>query len=209
MRHLRNNFSAYENFVESTSGYDSYDLLNLDAESTQPGADLLITLPHFMGARTPEFNRDARGVVFGWSMNHRKGHLIRSMMEGVAMSSYRQYQSMLTEGTVTKGPIVMNEGGAKSRLWRQIFTNVFNRPTVLLKNRTGAPYGNAILAGVSTGYLPGFEVVKEWVEYVDYMEPDKKLNELYMDIYDVYNSVFNNLHEDYKKLAALQKKYRG
>lgn len=208
MRHLRNNFSAYEQFVEKTSSYDSYDLLNLDAESTKPGADLLITLPHFMGARTPEFNKDARGVVFGWSMNHRKGHLIRSMMEGVAYSVYLQYSAMLAQGIPTKGPLVMNEGGAKSRLWRRIFTDVFNRPTVLLKNRTGAPYGNAILAGVATGWLPGYEVAKEWADYVDYLEPDPKNSDMYMKIFEIYQSIYRHLQEDYAVLSKLSRKYQ-
>lgn len=206
MRNLRDNFSAYEQFVEANSGYDAYDLLNLDAGKTRPGADLLITLPHFMGARTPDFNCDARGVVFGWEMNHKKGHLIRSMMEGVAMSAYCQYRAMQEHGIEMKGPIVMNEGGAKSRLWRQIFTDVFNRPTVMLENRAGAPYGDAILAGVSTGCLSDFGVAKQWANYVDYMEPDPKNHELYMEIFDIYQSVYEHLQEDYGKLAKLSRK---
>lgn len=206
MRNLRDHFSAYEKFVEANSEYDAYDLLNLDAGKTKPGADLLITLPHFMGARTPEFNRDARGVVFGWNMNHKKGHLIRSMMEGVAMSAYCQYQTMQDHGIMMKGPIVMNEGGAKSRLWRQIFTDVFDRPTVLLKNRTGAPYGDAILAGVSSGWLPDYGAAKEWAEYVDEIEPNAKTHKLYMEIYEIYQSVYGHLQEDYERLAELRMK---
>lgn len=206
MRNLRDNFSTYERFVEASSGYDAYDLLNLDAGKVKAGSDLLITLPHFMGARTPEFNRDARGVVFGWGMNHKKGHLIRSMMEGVAMSSYCQYKAMQTNGIEMKGPIVMNEGGAKSRLWRQIFTNVFDRPTVMLENRTGAPYGDAILAGVSTGWIENFDVAKRWANYVDYMEPDPNTHALYMEIYEIYQSVYAHLQEDYRRLAALRDK---
>lgn len=66
MRYLRNNFSTFETFIENSSPYDSYDLLNLRAEKVNPGSEFLITLPHLMGSRTPEFNRQARGVVFGW-----------------------------------------------------------------------------------------------------------------------------------------------
>lgn len=209
MRHLRNNFSRYERFVESSGGYDAYDLINLDAESVPPGADLLISLPLFMGARVPAFNADARGVVFGWTMNHRKGHLVRSLMEGVAFSAYAQYRAMLENGVVTRGPIVMNEGGAKSRLWRRIFTDVFNRPTVLLKNRAGAPYGDAILAGIATGHLPGYRVAREWAEYVERAEPDPRTHALYTDIFAVYMSVYDHLREDYAALAGLCRKHGG
>ncbi|MHC1771794.1 MAG: FGGY-family carbohydrate kinase [Flexilinea sp.] len=206
LRYLRDNFSTYELFVEQNSGYDAYDLLNLDAAKISPGSDGLISLPHFAGARTPEYNREARGVVFGWGMNHTKGHLIRSMMEGVAFSSFKLYSVMRENGIITKGPIVMNEGGAKSRLWRSIYTDVFGHPTVMLKNRTGAPFGNAILVGVSTGYLANFSIAKEWAEYIDFMEPDEKRHEIYMSIYDVYNSIYEHVQEDFSALANLRNK---
>ncbi len=207
MRHLRNNFSRYEQSVESVGGYDAYDLLNLDAQRIRPGSEGLITLPYFMGARIPEFNMNACGSVFGWNMNTTKAHLVRSMMEGVAMSAYRQYSAIMQQGIETKGPIVMNEGGAKSALWRRIFTDVFGHPTVMLKNRTGAPYGNAILAGVSTGYLPDYSVSGQWAEYVDYMEPDQKNHEMYMDYYTLFCSIYGHLQEDYDLHASLRKKY--
>jgi sugar (pentulose or hexulose) kinase len=46
------------------------------------------------------------------------------------------------------GGVVVHEGGAASALWRQIITDVFNVPIALVKRRTGAPFGDAILAGV-------------------------------------------------------------
>lgn len=208
MRYLRNNFSKYEMFVEKTSGYDAYDLMNLDAERIKPGCGGLITLPDFVGARTPEYNRDARGVVFGWRTNHTKGHLIRSMMEGVAFSTYRQLRTLEDKDIQINGPIIMNEGGGlKSRLWRRIYTDILGQPTAMLKNRTGAPYGNAILAGVSTGYLPDFSIAKQWAEYVNYMEPDEKVQHIYLDIYNLYNSIYEHLKEDYKQHAQLHNKY--
>lgn len=207
MRHMRNNFSRYEQLVERTSGYDAYDLLNLEAQKIRPGAEGLITLPYFMGARTPEFAINACGSVFGWNMNTTKAHLVRSMMEGVAMAAYRQYRAILAQGIQPKGPIVMNEGGAKSTLWRRIFTDVFGHPTVMLKNRTGAPYGNAILAGVSTGYLQDYSVAASWAEYVDAMEPDPRTHAMYQDYFALFCSVYEHLKEDYDMHAALLNKY--
>ena len=55
----------------------------------------------------------------------------------------------------------MNEGGAKSKLWRRIITDVLNVPTVFVKNRVGAPYGDALLAAVATGYFKDFSIAKE------------------------------------------------
>ena len=106
----------------------------------------------------------ARGVVFGLSLNHNKGHLVRAMMEAVAYALYDSYQLIITSGLEINYPIVLNEGGAVSKLWRQIITDVFNVPTVLVARRTGAPFGDASLAGVATGIFPDFSVAKQWAQ---------------------------------------------
>jgi xylulokinase len=100
----------------------------------------------------------------------------------------------------------LNEGGAKSVLWRRIITDVFNVPTVLVKRRTGAPYGDAILAGVATGIFSDFSVAKQWTEYVDLMEPDAETHQLYMQYFDLYKSVYNHLKDDFKKLTEIRNK---
>ena len=113
-----------------------------------------------MGERTPIWDVYARGVVFGLSLNHTKGHLVRAMMEAVAYALYDSYQLIIQSGLKINYPLVLNEGGAVSKLWRQIITDVFNVPTVLVKRRTGAPFGDAILAGVATGVFKDFGVAK-------------------------------------------------
>jgi hypothetical protein len=42
---------------------------------------------------------------------------------------------------------------------------VFGIPTALLKGRTGAPLGDAILAGVGVDVFDDFSVAKDWAEY--------------------------------------------
>ena len=133
IRYLRDNFSQLEVETERALGVSSYDLLNMQAEKAPPGSDGLVILPYLMGERTPIWDTYARGVVFGLSLNHTKGHLVRAMMEAVAYALYDSYQLIITSGLDINYPIVLNEGGAVSKLWRQIITDVFNVPTVLVK----------------------------------------------------------------------------
>jgi xylulokinase len=72
------------------------------------------------------------------------------MMEAVAYALYDSYQLIKKSGIKINYPLVLNEGGTVSKLWRQIISDVFNSPLVLVKRRTGAPFGDAILAGVAT-----------------------------------------------------------
>jgi xylulokinase len=207
IRYMRDEFFKAEIEKTKASGgdaYDVYDLINQEAAVTPSGAEGLVVLPYLMGERTPIWDVNARGTVFGLSLNHTRGHLIRAMMESVAYALYDSFQLIAATGQKINTPIVLNEGGAKSILWRHIITDVFNIPTVLVKRRTGAPYGDALLAGVATGIFKDFSVSKGWTEYIDRLEPDAANHALYMEYFKVYKSLYQHIKEDFKSLAKLR-----
>jgi ribulokinase len=204
IRYLRDTFGQAEGQAADALGLDVYDLLNLQAQKAPLGSDGLIVLPFLMGERTPIWDVHARGCIFGLSLNHTKGHLIRATMEGVAYALYDSFRLIKEADRKVNAPIVMHEGGAKSVLWRQIVTDVFNVPTVLTKERTGAPYGDAILAGVATGIFENFEVGKKRVEYIQPMEPDKANHERYMEYFKLFKSIYSHVKSDYRELAKLR-----
>jgi xylulokinase len=204
IRYLRDNFSQMEVETERALGISSYDLLNLQAEKAPPGSDGLIILPYLMGERTPIWDTDARGVIFGLSLHHGKGHLVRAMMEAVAYALYDSYELIISSGLPINYPIVLNEGGAVSKLWRQIITDVFNVPTVLVKRRTGAPFGDAILAGVATGVFTDFAVAKQWAEYVEPMEPNAEHHARYMEYFKLYKQIYAHVKDDFPALAQIR-----
>ncbi|MBC7237145.1 MAG: FGGY-family carbohydrate kinase [Chloroflexi bacterium] len=204
IRYLRDQFGQAELQAERMLGIDAYDLLNMQAEKVPPGSGGLIVLPFLMGERTPIWDVYARGVVFGLSLHHTKGHLVRAMMEAVAYALYDSYRLIRESGLKINYPIILNEGGAKSALWRRIITDVFDAPTALVKRRTGAPFGDAILAGVATGYLPGFHVAREWVEYIEPMEPIRENCELYRKYFALYKNLYEHVRDDFRKLADLR-----
>ncbi len=204
IRYLRDTLSQWEVETERILGVSSYDLLNLQAEKTPPGADGLIILPYLMGERSPIWDVHARGVVFGLSLEHTKGHFVRAMMEAVAYAMYDSYQLIRASGLPIVLPMVLNEGGAVSRLWRRIIADVFDVPLVLVKRRTGAPYGDALLAGVATGLFPSFDVARAWTEYVEPMEPDAATHARYMEYFALYKDLYAHVKGDFETLARLR-----
>jgi xylulokinase len=189
---------------ERALGVDAYDLLNIEAEKIPLGCEGLVVLPFLMGERTPIWDVNARGCVFGLSLHHSKPHLVRAFMEGVAYAMYDSFRLIKQAGMKINTPIVMHEGGAKSRLWRQIITDVFDTPTVLTKRRVGAPFGDAILAGVAAGIYKDFSISKELAEYVDRMDPIGENNKIYMEYFRLYKDLYSHVKEDYKTLATLR-----
>jgi len=204
IRYLRDNFSQFEIEVERVLGVSSYDLLNLQAERVPPGSEGLIILPFLMGERTPIWDEYARGVIFGLSLRHTKGHVVRAMMEAVAYALYDSYRLIKEAGLKINYPIVFHEGGTVSKLWRKIITDVFNAQTVLVKRRTGAPLGDAILAGVVTGVFKDFSVAKEWAEYAEPVEPSQEDHDRYMEHFALYKQLYEHVKGDFKDLARLR-----
>jgi len=207
IRYMRDNFYPLELAREKETGRDTYDLINEEARDIPAGSDGLVVLPYLMGERTPIWDVHARGVVFGLSMHHTRGHVIKAMMESVAYALYDSFRLIRQTGRKINTPIVLNEGGAKSPLWRRIITDVFDVPTVLVKRRTGAPYGDAILAGVATGAFKDFSVARTWTEYIERMEPDASKHEIYMEYFDLYKGLYEHVRSDYRTLAALRDKH--
>ncbi|GAH51490.1 unnamed protein product, partial [marine sediment metagenome] len=101
-------------------------------------------------------------------------------------------------------PIVMSEGGARSRLWRQIICDMLEIPGVYMKNSSGAPFGNAILAGFGVGIFKDFSIAKKWVEIGDRIEPDIKNTEIYKKYYPLFMKLYENNKDLYKELATIK-----
>lgn len=206
IRFIRDAFSQAEVQAEQSLGVSAYDLLNLQAEQVAPGCEGLIALPFLMGERSPLWDTNARGTLFGLSLSHTKGHVVRAMMEGVAFAMYDNLRLVQQAGIEVNYPVILNEGGAVSRLWRRIITDVFGVPTAMVKRRTGAPFGDAILAGVATGLFDDFSISREWAEYVEHIEPDPKAHERYTEYFELYKRLYDHLKDDFRQLSRLRDK---
>ncbi|HVO19855.1 MAG TPA: FGGY-family carbohydrate kinase [Anaeromyxobacter sp.] len=206
IRYMRDNFYPAELARERASGEDVYELINREAEAAPPGSQGLVVLPFLMGERTPIWDADARGTILGLSLQHTRGHLLRAMMESVAYALYDSYRIIQTTGLALRPPMVLNEGGAKSALWRRIITDVFGVPTALVRRRTGAPWGDAILAGVATGVFRDFRVAKQWAEFTEPLEPDPARHALYGEYFSLYKRLYAHVADDFKELARLRER---
>ncbi|MDR7434144.1 MAG: FGGY family carbohydrate kinase [Armatimonadota bacterium] len=183
------------------------DLDRLAAESP-PGARGLILLPFFMGARSTRWNPHARGLFLGFTLGHRLGDLVRSVLEGVAME-IRACLDLLREGSVHVSEIVVVGGGARSSLWNQILADAAGCPVVVPKEREAASLGAMILAAAGMGYLG--EISSSWktlnpvVNLFTYRE---EIARFYENLYSLYNATYRAVEPLYESLAALDEEGR-
>jgi xylulokinase len=199
-RYYRDTFGHMEKDVASKLGIDVFEMMNLKAANSPVGSNGLITLPYFSGERTPIWDPLARGVIFGMSLAHNKGDLLRSFMEGAAFALRHNVECMRASGVQMNMPVILSEGGAQSRLWRQIISDVLRIPVVFMKDLKGAPVGNALNAGIGTGVFKDYSVVKQWLKISDSHEPDETAAKEYDKYYEVFRSVYEDVKGNYVKL---------
>ena len=180
-----------------------YESLNKEAAAVDAGSEGLLFLPYLYGERTPHADADARGVFFGISGQHKRGHFIRSVMEGVSFA-LRDSLELIKERGVEIDEIRLIGGGAKSELWQQIIADIFGEKISLLNIEQGPAFGAAIIAGVGAGVFSDFEsIVEELVEVVDTVEPIKENVEKYNKSYKIYRSLYTDLKDRFKELKEL------
>jgi xylulokinase len=159
--------------------------LDLDAESSKPGA--LLTLPYFLGEKSPLHDPDLRGAIMGLHLGTTRGDLHRSFLEAIAYG-FRQHMEIFTSrGMQLNSPRVTN-GGSNSTLWKRILADVLGLPLTPLIGHPGASLGAAVIAGIATGDISGWNQVSQFIEIGAPIEPDQTNS-------GVYNERFQNYLE--------------
>jgi xylulokinase len=52
--------------------------------------------------------------------------------------------------------------------------------------------------------LRDFSVAKEWVEYIDRMEPSQENHDQYMEYFALYKQIYEHVKDDFRALAELR-----
>ena len=166
-----------------------------------PGCDGLVMLPHLSGSLAPDINAKAKGVWFGFSLNHTKAHFARSIMESLGFILRRNLEALADMGITVKEVRSLG-GGSKSKVWNQIKADINDISLVTVKSKEAACLGAAILAGTATGVFSSVEdAVNNMIQIKDRYEarPDDK--ELYDERYEMYCKLFRDLTECFDKTS--------
>ncbi|MCD6495443.1 xylulokinase [Candidatus Bipolaricaulota bacterium] len=175
--------------VQSDTG--DYGAFIEPAKRVAPGSEGLFFLPYLAGERTPHMDPAARGAWIGLSLAHRREHLVRAVLEGVAFALRDAWERMKMLG-IAPPTLRIVGGGTKSAVWREIIAAVLDIPLQRLAIDKGAAFGAAILAGVGAGvYADVEESVARTVKLDDDLErPIPSLVEQYEGIYRKYASLY-------------------
>ena len=200
---FRNNLAELECNQAEKVDVDPYEILCEEAEAAEPGSEGLMFLPYLTGERTPHANPNARGGWIGLTARHTKGHLIRSLMEGVTYGMRDSLEIIHAMG-VPIGQIRASGGGARSEFWRQLQADIYGRPVVTINASEGPAYGVALLAGVGTGVWSSVEQACEaTISVEEEAATDPGRAALYGKYYPVYRQLYQCLKDEFDKITEI------
>lgn len=183
---------------------DTYALLEQEIADNQvaPGSNGLIILPYFMGERTPIWDENATGLMFGLTLSHTRAHIYRSVLESVAYSLLHIIESM-TGDKQDVNKIILVGGGSKSELWKQIFADVTGLPVYTPVNPVEAPLGDAFIAAMGAGYIADVSSIADWVKLNPPILPNSNNYVVYKKYFGIYKELYLKLKDTMERHAAL------
>lgn len=161
-------------------GFTVEDLLAKEAECVPAGSDGLLTIPDWLAPASQLYRK---GVILGFDERHGRGHIYRSLLEGIALTLKNSYDAMNDELGIKPEKIIVSGGGSNSDLYMQIFADMYGVKTVRNQINSSAALGSAMCVAVATGlYSDFYEAVNCMVKLKDEFYPNSKNQAIYDQI---------------------------
>ena len=191
-------------YRDTLAAGESFEALVAEAASAPPGCEGLVFLPYLSGERTPHPDPFARGAFVGLTLRHRRAHLTRAVLEGVALSMRDGMGLFAEAGLPSVLQVRVAGGGARSALWRRIVAAALGVELVTVTSTEGAAYGAALIAGVGAGTwsdVPSACAAAIAVTGRD--APDPEWGRAYDALYPRYRALYPTLKGEFAALGRL------
>jgi len=203
VRYFRDQLAKTEVSIAKEKNVSAYKILDEEAEKIPVGSEQLIFLPHMMvGERAPWWDPFVRSCLIGLTLHHTTAHIFRAFLEGISYAVRYSIETALEAGMPLRRTILV-DGGAKSKLWRTILTDVTGLSMIYVAGAPGAPLGDALLAGVGTGILESYSAIDEWLEVTETTSPNNKNRQIYDRYYSVFKKTYKANEEIFKALHKI------
>lgn len=200
-----------DHFADPRVAGDPFAYYEREAGSLSPGANGLMLVPYWNTVMNPYWDPAATGMVIGWTTAHRRHHLYRAILEGIAFE-----QRLALEGIAasTDTPIVESVilgGGSRSALWCQIMADVLGIPVARARSADATNLGAGILAAWATGWFATPEdAARSMTGITDTFRPRTEETATYDRLFrEVYTDLFLAVRPAMDRLTALTSNPQG
>jgi len=182
--------------------------MNLLAETVQPGCDGVLFLPGLSGAMAPEWIEAARGCFYGLSAAHSSAHMARAVLEGCGFAMLDVLQR-LKSMEVPIESILLLGGGARSRIWAKIRSDMSGLRVAIPARVDTSAVGAAMLAAVAGGLQPTLEQCAELIsDEGQEIQPSAENHILYQAAHARQLLLFDSLRPMFEEVRRMEAEKR-
>jgi len=175
-----------ENFSENLSLKE----LSEKAAAIPAGSGKLFFSPYFNGRQCP-YENNLRGSWIGLNLGHQKGHMFRSILEGIAVQ-YAQGSSSLERLFPTLMPpeVTGIGGAAKDDVFTGIKANFMQKDYFINPGFNASLRGSALIAGLGINLFSMNDIPRLKQNHSGYrISPDPELKETYSTLKSAYHQL--------------------
>ena len=159
----------------------------LDAEAEKRGVSDVLVIPHFFGAGvTPDRVPTAKGTISGITFGTTAADIYRAALEGAAFEMRVNIERMRSLG-IGITALTATGGGARSLLWLQIKSDIFNVPVRSAASSDAGTLGAVMFGERATGLAGSLgQAVERCVRLGKEYLPDPAARDFYDEKYSRY-----------------------
>ncbi|MCX7709224.1 MAG: carbohydrate kinase [Clostridia bacterium] len=188
-------FLAEEKQKAREQGVNVFKYCDEQAEKVTPEEQNIIFLPYIFGSN---YDPQAKASLIGLDSHHTRAHIIRAVLEGIAFCHMVHLEKLLANRESTKA-VRLAGGAATSRVWAQIFADVFKIPVEIVDTKELGALGCAMAAAVAAGeYKDLKEAAQSMVKIKFRLEPNAANIPVYEKKYELYKKVSGALQGVWK-----------
>jgi gluconokinase len=177
----------------------SMDQFVSSAESVPPGSGGLIFLPFVFGERSPYYNPDFRGMLFGLAQHHNISHMSRSVLEGICFEM-RTLVEAVANIIPPVGQVIASGGFIRSPIWVQMLADILGREVIVRDINDASSMGAAMMGFRALGVEYSFNRGGGEKRYI----PSSSHVQTYQSTYSIFMRLADHLSEEFSEIAALQ-----
>lgn len=195
---FKNNFATEEVQAAERDGIPPEEALDNQATRVPAGSLGLVVQPYWLGVRQPYWDQNAKGCIVGWTAAHKKEHLYRAIIEGIAYDVRLNLDGIKQVLQTNIEQIRIFGGAARSTLSCQIIADVLNRTVSTASTPEATALGAAILAATSIRLYPSMEdAAKSMTRTALTFHPIPENSAMYDRMYEL---VYRNCYDAFRPL---------
>jgi len=193
-------FATPDERARAEGEMEIFGVLDEEVEAVEPGSKRLIFTPWMYGERSPVTDTTLRASFVNLSLDHERGHVLRSIYEGVAYNIRWLLDAVARAGFPCQ-PVRAIGGGAKSDVWMQIVADATRHRVEAVENpQEAGAMGCALAVAVALGALGDYKDIKKVVKVRKTFEPRAEPAKVYDELYENFRRLYPVLSDVCRRL---------